>query len=57
MSRLNEYKKATVEDKFFRHFVCLKVNHNELWAYLKRKNRRDYRKFLKKDLTKQLDMI
>lgn len=53
----NEYKKVTFEDKFFRDFVCVKFNHPKIWAWMKKQNRKKYRRILKKDLTKQLNMI
>lgn len=57
MSKLNEYKKATFEDKFWRNFTCCKKNHNKVWSWFKRKNRKNYRIFLKKDLTKEIKEV
>lgn len=55
MSRLNEYKKATFEDKFWRRWVCCKKNHNEVWAWMKKRTRKNYRLYLKKNLTKEIN--
>lgn len=57
MTVLNEYKKVTFEDKFWRDFACCKANHNEVWAYWKRKTRRDYRRYTKAALLKEINEL
>ena len=54
MSRLSEYKKATFEDKFFRHWSTRKQNHNEIWADMKKRNRKLYRLIMKRELKEEL---
>lgn len=52
----NEYKKITLEDKFFRELVAVAQNHREVWTKEKRRNRKKYRLFLKKTLTKETNL-
>lgn len=51
----NIHKKATFEDKFDRAFACWVENNRKAWHYWKHKTRKDFRRFLKKELTKELE--
>lgn len=50
----NIHKKATFEDKFDREFACWVKNNPKAWHYWKKRNRKLLRKYLKKELTKQI---
>lgn len=46
----NSHKKRTFEDRFIKHWCCSATNHPEGWAWWKRRNRKQNRIKLKKEL-------
>ena len=47
------HRKATFEDRFYRHWTCGKKNHNSGWSKDKKRVRRNFRLFLKYELRKE----
>ena len=45
----NEHKKLTFEDRFDRKYACWVKNNNKVWAWWKRRNRKQYRKIKNKE--------
>ena len=43
------HRKATFEDRFYRHWCCGKYNHPEGWAKDKHMNRKALRRWLKNE--------
>ena len=50
----NIHKKVTFEDKFDRKYACWVQNQPKAWRFWKVRNRRLFRKYLKKELDKSL---
>lgn len=50
MTKSNIHKKMTFEDRFARKFTCWVKNNPKAWRFWKRKNRRDFRRKMKKAL-------
>lgn len=46
----NSHKKRTFEDRFIKRWCCSAINHPEGWAWWKRRNRKQNRIKLKKEL-------
>lgn len=57
ISKGNPQKKMTFEDKFYRKFVCGKENHPGGWHKDKIRNRKKFRRLMKKELEKELDNL
>ena len=55
MSKGNQHKKMTFEDKFARHWTCWVENNRKAWHYWKHKTRRDFRRQMKESLKKEID--
>ena len=55
MSKGNQHKKMTFEDKFDRHFACWVQNERKAWHFWKHKTRRDFRRQMKESLKKEID--
>lgn len=53
MSKNNQHKKMTFEDKFDRNFACWVKNNRKAWHYWKHKTRRDFRRQIKKSLRRE----
>lgn len=53
MNKGNPHKKMTFEDRFIKKWCCSYKNHPEGWAWWKRKNRRDFRHMMKRELLKE----
>ena len=53
MSKNNQHKKMTFEDKFDRYFACWVQNNRKAWHYWKHKTRRDFRRKMKESLQKE----
>lgn len=49
------FKKLTYEDKFDRVYACWVKNNPRAWAWWKRKNRKEARHKLKKELRSEID--
>lgn len=49
------FKKLTYEDKFDRAYACWVKNNPRAWAWWKRKNRKEARHKLKKELRSEID--
>jgi hypothetical protein len=47
----NPQKKMTFEDRFARHYECWVKNNPKSWRWWKKRNRKLFRKMLKKELT------
>jgi hypothetical protein len=47
------HRKATFEDRFYRHWCCGKVNHPENWSKDKHMNRKALRRWLKNEQRKE----
>lgn len=50
------FKKLTYEDKFDRAYACWVKNNPRVWDWWKRKNRREARRKLKKELRLEIDV-
>jgi hypothetical protein len=46
----NIFKKATYEDRFYRNWCTGKVNHPQNWAKDKKRNRKNFRRWLNEQL-------
>jgi len=55
MKKGNPHKKMTFEDKFSRDFACWVKNERKAWHWWKRKNRKDFRRMMKKELEEEID--
>ena len=55
MSKSNQHKKMTFEDKFARHWTCWVENNRKAWHYWKHKTRKDFRRQMKESLQKEID--
>lgn len=53
MSKNNQHKKITFEDKFDRNFACWVKNNRKAWHYWKHKTRKDFRRQMKESLQKE----
>lgn len=49
------FKKITYEDKFDRNYACWVKNNPRAWAWWKKKNRKEARQKLKKELRSVID--
>lgn len=55
MSKNNEHKKMTFEDRFARNFCCWVKNNRDAWHFWKRKNRKDYRHIKERELHNEIN--
>jgi len=55
MSKNNQHKKMTFEDKFDRNFACWVENNRKAWHYWKHKTRKDFRRQMKESLQKEIE--
>lgn len=55
MSKNNQHKKMTFEDKFDRNFACWVENNRKAWHYWKHKTRKDFRRQMKRSLQKEIE--
>lgn len=51
----NIHKKMTFEDKFDRRYACWVENNRRAWMFWKKRNRRLFRKMVKKELRGEQD--
>ena len=55
--KCNPQKKMTFEDRFDRKFACWIKNNCKAWHWWKRKNRKDFRRKMKEELSDYVNSI
>ena len=55
MAKGNPQKKMIWQDNFIKHWCCSAENHPEGWSWWKRKNRKDFRHKMKRELQKEIN--
>lgn len=48
------HRKATYEDRFYRHWCCGKRNHNSGWSKDKHRNRKKFRRYVKEETKNEI---